>query len=55
MPMVPNARPMRGGRRETKFEMYRVKLYLKDNFLKKYYTTQRKKRWQRFSHIKNNF
>lgn len=34
MPMDPNARPIRGGERETKIEMYGVRLYLKDNVLK---------------------
>lgn len=29
--MVPNARPIRGGERETNIEMYGVRLYLKDN------------------------
>lgn len=44
MPMVPNARPMRGGRRETKFEMYRVKIYRKDNFFKKNITPHRERK-----------
>lgn len=52
MPMTP--RPMRVVGGETKFDIYRARMWLEENAFK-YHTTQTKETCPRFLHLDNNF